>query len=89
MPLEHTDKVVFIFGIFQFFLCLNWYYLGVDISCYHSHTDKTQVPHYNFIGVVFEIPGAHPRPLLYRGLARTNFDVIFGEEKKVSSASCS
>ena len=22
---------------------------------------------YNFVGVVFEIPGAHPRPLMYRG----------------------
>ena len=42
--LEHIDKRVFIFGIFQFFVCLNWYFLGVDISCYHSHTDKTQVP---------------------------------------------
>ena len=42
--LEHIDKRVFIFGIFQFFVCLNWYFLGVDISCYHSHTDRTQVP---------------------------------------------
>ena len=38
------DKRVFIFGIFQFCVCLNWYFLGVDISCDHSHTDKTQVP---------------------------------------------
>ena len=22
---------------------------------------------YNFIGVIFEIPGAHPRPPMYRG----------------------
>ena len=42
-PLEHIDKGVFILRIFQFF-CLNWYFLGVDINCCHSHTDKTQVP---------------------------------------------
>ena len=29
-------------GFFNFLL-LNWYFLGVDINCCHSHTDKTQV----------------------------------------------
>ena len=41
--LEHID-MSFYFWDFSIFLCLNWYFLGVDISCCHSHTDKTQVP---------------------------------------------
>ena len=57
-PLEHIDKGVLIFGSFQPFLCLNWYFLGVDISCCHSHTDKTRVPF-----IILQ----HPRPLMYRG----------------------
>ena len=57
-PLEHIDQGVFIFGIFQFLL-MNWYFLGVDITCCHSHTDKTQVTF-----IIFEIHSAHPRPLM-------------------------
>ena len=56
----------FLFLRFFNFLCLNWYFLGVDISCCHSHTDESGT-FYNFIGVVFETPGAHPRSLVYRG----------------------
>ena len=57
-PLEHIDPGVFIFGIFQFLL-MNWYFLGVDITCCHSRTDKTQVTF-----TIFEIHSAHPRPLM-------------------------
>ena len=32
-----------LFRSFNFWL-LNWYFLGVDINCCHSHTDKTRVP---------------------------------------------
>ena len=56
----------FLFLGFFNFLCLNWYFLGVDISCCHSHMDESGT-FYNFIGVVFETPGAHPRSLVYRG----------------------
>ena len=42
-PLEHIDQGIFIFGFFNFLL-LSWHFLGVDINCCHSHTDKTQVP---------------------------------------------
>ena len=73
---------------------MNWYFLGVDITCCHSHTDKTQVTF-----IIFEIHSAHPRPRRCpRGLmicaahlkfSKDIFDVIFGEEKQVLSASSS
>ena len=50
---QGTSIKEFLFLGFFNFLCLNCYFLGVDISWCPSHTDKT----YIYIGVVFEIPG--------------------------------
>ena len=65
-PLEHIDKGVFIFRIFQFFV--------FKLVLFRGYTSVVATPtrirlryFYNFIGVIFEIHGAHPRPLMYRG----------------------
>ena len=97
-PLEHIDKGVFILGDFFNFLCLNWYFLGVDINCCRSYTDETHFIFLIFLGSFSKFP-VHTPALLCIGvprrcwhvqhtfnLARTNSDVIFGEEKQIWSA---
>ena len=62
-PLEHNDHGIFIFGIFQF--------LAFELVLFRSRHQLKPLPHrydsrtfYNFVEVVFEIPGAHPRPVM-------------------------
>ena len=85
---QSTSIKEFLFLGFFNFLCLNCYFLGVDISWCPSHTDKTYIYRRRFRNP------RHPRPLMYRGspwgadiCSTQNFDVIFGEGKKVLSAS--
>ena len=61
--LKHIDKGVFIFGIFQFFV--------FELVLFKVRQQLLPLVHgqdlstfYNFIAVVFEIPGADPRPLM-------------------------
>ena len=67
-PLEHIYKGVFIFRIFPFFF-INWYFLGVNIICCHSHTDKTQVPFIILHGSFSKFP-ARTLALLCIGVPR-------------------
>ena len=85
---QSTSIKEFLFLGFFNFLCLNCYFLGVDISWCPSHTDKTYIYRGRFRNP------RHPRPLMYRGspggadiCSTQNFDVIFGEGIKVLSAS--
>ena len=81
-------------------LLLSWYFLGVDINCCHSHTDRTQVPFIIYRGRIRNCRRVPPPSYVNVSpfikwwyvqhtwnLAWKNFDVILGEEKQVLSAS--
>ena len=59
--------------------CCCFFYITERIS-----SDNYSGTLYNFIGVVFEIPGAHPRPLMYwgsRGVLIRAVHLKFSKEK--------
>ena len=59
--------------------CCCFFYITERIS-----SDNYSGTLYNFIGVVFEVPGAHPRPLMYwgsRGVLIRAVHLKFSKEK--------